>query len=264
MANGKNGLNRLRSFYEEEYPRVCGITGIPKDDDFTYSQVLHELKPYASEGVRVLDLGCNVGNLSLYMANLGCCVTGIDLARNAVATAVASAKHVGINAEFTACDFMTEWNETDTFDLVFCSHVIEHIPEDEQFLKKIYSATKLGGHLILIVPSSYSTLAKISKMILGRFPFDEEVGHLRRYNVQQLEAIVRRAGYTINRISFMDGILRDWVYQCKFLHPLHFVLGRRYIRSIFNATDSLLANLCCPSSICIHAIKRKEDRQPYE
>ena len=84
----KRSDSNLREFYEKEYERGDGITSAPQDGNFMYSQVLRQIRHCLEPGMRILDLGCHTGPLSLYMANTGCDVTGTDLAKNAVETGI--------------------------------------------------------------------------------------------------------------------------------------------------------------------------------
>ena len=43
----------------------------------------------------------------------------------------------------------------DTFDLVFCNHVLEHIPDDHKAMSELFRVMKPGGWGILQVPISY-------------------------------------------------------------------------------------------------------------
>lgn len=45
--------------------------------------------------------------------------------------------------------------ENDTFDVVFCNHVLEHIPDDVHAMKEILRVMKPGGWSILQVPQNY-------------------------------------------------------------------------------------------------------------
>lgn len=253
----KIGKEDLREFYEKEYERSADITGVPRDDNFTYSQVLHQIRPNLKPGMTALDLGCHTGPLSLYMANAGCEVTGIDLAANAVNTAVRSAKHwKSDNVRFMQMDFLKDWQEADAFDFVLCSHVVEHVPDDEAFIKKIHFATRPGGRLLLMAPTTYSSLYLGHKAITGKFAWDEEVGHLRRYDRKTFTELVEKAGYRIERVEFLDSLLREWTIVYKPFRWTLRILGRKYIRNAFNSVDKLFAHFLFPATICIHARRR--------
>jgi 2-polyprenyl-3-methyl-5-hydroxy-6-metoxy-1,4-benzoquinol methylase len=249
----------LTAFYNENYARSSKLAHIPLEDDFMYGQMLNLMRPYLAPGRRAFDLGCNNGNLSLYMARKGCDVLGVDLAENAVAVATASAAHHGIpNAEFSALDFLNNWHRDETFDVVLASHVIEHVPDDGALLNKLASILRPDGVLLLFTPIATSSLAIVSTKLTGRFAHDEQVGHLRRYQPRSLAEMVTTSGLEIERMDYLDGPLRDWSLLWKPLEPLNRLWSRRYLRTAFNVADAWLAGFCFPSSIFIAARKGKE------
>jgi 2-polyprenyl-3-methyl-5-hydroxy-6-metoxy-1,4-benzoquinol methylase len=246
---------KYRKFYEVEYTRDVSLATIPDNDDFMYAQVLRQLNPYLSEGLKVLDLGCNNGNLSLYMASKGCNVLGIDIAKNAIESARRSADYNRIyNVRFESMDFLLEWDKQNFFDFVLCSHVIEHIPRDDQFLNKISLSLRPKGKLLLFTPVTYSSLASMSKILTGHFKHDEEVGHIRRYTKKSIRDVIESSGFEIHKMVFLDSILRDWFILFKPLRKFNTVWGLPYIRNIFNNIDGALAEcFFFPACICVHA-----------
>jgi cyclopropane fatty-acyl-phospholipid synthase-like methyltransferase len=249
----------FRNFYEKEYYRHPSKTEIPEDGDFMYGVVLKHLKPYLKPGIKAADVGCNSGNLSLYMAKHGCNVLGIDYARNVIDGARASAEYYRIkNVEFKAMDFVKEWDRTDEFDFVFCCNVLEHVREDREFVEKFYQMLKPGGKLLLIIPTSYSSMYRTFKFFTGRFYSDDEVGHLRRYNRRECRAIVEQTGFIIKKVVYIDSILREWFIVSKWLRPFTMIWKQPFIKRIFNFTDSVMAKLFIyPSEVCIHAYKKE-------
>ena len=95
-----------------------------------------------------------------------------------------------------------------TYDLVICSHVLEHVADDRKALKELYRVTKAGGEALLLVPQD-----------LKRVWFDEESGlsaeenwkrfgqedHVRRYTDEALKDRIRAAGF-VCRIFAGDNI----------------------------------------------------------
>lgn len=67
----------------------------------------------------------------------------------------------------------------DTFDVAVSFQVIEHIDNDELFVKEIHRVLKTGGKLILTTPNI--------KMSLTRNPY-----HVREYTWQQLETLLKK------------------------------------------------------------------------
>jgi SAM-dependent methyltransferase len=255
-AQGPPEPGALKDFYEHDYERGVGIANIPADDDFLYAQVLAEVRPHLRPNLRVLDLGCNNGNLSLYLARAGCEVTGIDLAQNAVDAARRSAEHYRLaNARFQCLDFLTQWNEPAAFDLIFCWSVIEHIPDDQAFVNQIARALKPGGRLLLSTATPYPLHYRLHLRWYGYYAFDEKVGHLRRYTEESLAALGAGAGLTVTGISRLDGVLRDAVFLVPRFRFTQRLLTRRYVRSGFNLLDSWLARKFIFGHICLHARK---------
>lgn len=248
----------FRNFYENEYYRHPSMTKIPVDDDFMYGVVLNQMKPYLLPGITVADVGCNNGNLSLYMAKKGCQVLGIDYARNVIEAAKASADFYKIaNAEFKAMDFVKEWDQSGKFDFVFCCNVLEHVREDKEFVVKFHQMLKPGGRLLLIIPTSYSSMFRTYKFFTGRFYSDDEVGHLRRYNKKESRDIVENAGFVIDRMVFIDGPLREWFIVHQYLRVCQVIWKLPGIRWIFNRIDSFMAGLnFYPATVAIHGHKK--------
>lgn len=86
----------------------------------------------------VLDIGCGQGLHSNAFRTHLKTVIGID-----------AGDHWGtpeIKADFITYDFV------EPFDLVWCSHMLEHQPNVQQFLHKVYAVLKPGGILAITVP----------------------------------------------------------------------------------------------------------------
>lgn len=248
----------LKTFYEKYYPRGSGITSIPKDNDFMYGMVLKQIRPYLTPGLKVLDVGCNDGNLSLYMALAGCKVFGVDIASNAIEMAIKSAEYYKItNARFQCVDFIKDWEPKPLFDLAVCINVIEHIPDDKFFLDKIVKSLKPAGHLIISTATVNSPIYRISKAIWGKFEFDVRAGHLRRYSPKDFVRLCALAGLNVDKICFFDSIFREMIFLVEPFRKFHPILSKKYIQTIFNGIDNFFAKLSFAGLICVHG-KRKD------
>ena len=191
------------------------------------------------------------------MANYGCSVLGVDIARNAIELAKRSANYYGIdNATFKPISSFSELNESDEFDFVLIINVIEHIADDYLFLKKIHGSMKSGARLLLSTGSSYSSTYLANLLLTGEMKFDIEVGHLRRYTKEQIQSLLELAGFRVSKVVFSDGVLRDWFIVCKPLRIFNLVWSLPYIRRIFNGIDRFTASLFFfPGIIFVHAQK---------
>jgi 2-polyprenyl-3-methyl-5-hydroxy-6-metoxy-1,4-benzoquinol methylase len=72
------------------------------------------------------------------------------------------------------------------WDLVLCSLVLEHLPDDEAALRNMREMTAPGGHLVAVT-------------IAGDFeryrPWEEQMGHVRNYRRGELEEKLALAGF---------------------------------------------------------------------
>ncbi|MEO8922072.1 MAG: bifunctional 2-polyprenyl-6-hydroxyphenol methylase/3-demethylubiquinol 3-O-methyltransferase UbiG [Caldimonas sp.] len=117
---------------------------------------LHEINPLrldwiddlaALKGRRVLDVGCGGGILADSMARRGADVLGIDLAGKALKVAQlhaieAATPHVAyreIAAETLAADV------PESFDVVTCMEMLEHVPDPEAIVAACARLLKPGG-----------------------------------------------------------------------------------------------------------------------
>ena len=244
----------LREFYEQSYERDSGLTPLLDPHDFMYAQVITQLQPYLKKTAKALDLGCNTGALSLYMASMNSEVIGIDLASNAIATAQKSAEQHNIgNVQFYSMDFIKEWSKQSVFDFVLCNHVIEHVPDDSALLKKIAEALQPEGHLVLMTPTVYSILYRWYKLTGKPFAFDQDVGHLRRYNKEEMLNLISASGLEVSKVVFLDSPLRELCIIPKALRRVQVIFRLPGIRSVINFLDTVLARLFFPATICVHA-----------
>jgi 2-polyprenyl-3-methyl-5-hydroxy-6-metoxy-1,4-benzoquinol methylase len=96
----------------------------------------------------VLDVGCGDGYALERFKELGIKgLKGVDALEDRIETTKAK----GFDA---VCADFYEYEDTDNFyDLIFCSHTLEHFPHWEQAINKMLRFIKKGGHLFLIVPT---------------------------------------------------------------------------------------------------------------
>ena len=86
---------------------------------------------------RILEVGCGEGGNLVPFAQLGCKVTGIDVAECRIKDAKAYFSEICNHATFVCCDFMqypVPCNEEDKYDVILLHDVIEHVPTKELFL----------------------------------------------------------------------------------------------------------------------------------
>ena len=118
--------------------------------------------------------------------------------------------------------------ESDSVDMVICSHVLEHVPEDRAAMAELRRILKPGGLAVIMVPLD-STRAQTFEDPSITSPEDREVAfgqwdHVRIYGRDFLDRM-RSAGFTVlveeyartlggearRRYGLLEG---DIIYRC--------------------------------------------------
>jgi len=107
----------------------------------------------------ILDVGCGTGEKAALWATRGYSVTGFDIADYCIGVA---RRHWGKAEEdvrnrlhFVQGDIREAWPFADRhFQSVFCSDVLEHLPEvhNRHFFQEIVRVLRPGGRTLVIVP----------------------------------------------------------------------------------------------------------------
>jgi len=113
------------------------------------------------EGKKVLDIGCGGGILAEAMAAKGAQVIGIDMAEASLEVARLHLLESGLQVDYekiTAEAFANQ--HPDTFDVITCLEMLEHVPDPASIIAAAAKALKPGGTLVL------STLNRNGKSFL--------------------------------------------------------------------------------------------------
>jgi len=89
------------------------------------------------EGKRVLDIGSNCGAVSLYLAELGAKVTGVEINKDRVEIAKELNRFLGLDAEFKAGNLADHIQDLN-YDICCCFAVTGRNPDEIGVLRKIY------------------------------------------------------------------------------------------------------------------------------
>lgn len=146
---------------------------------------LMEIIPHNYHPSSVGEIGCFaghlIGNISINgRKDFKAC--GYDINPNAVDFARSLYPKVSFFSQdcFSSGDF---------FDLLILSDIVEHIENDEAFLKQCHSVSKF---VLLNLPLEKSIASRNRK-----YGFDDPSGHLRAYGIKDAESLIERSGYRI-------------------------------------------------------------------
>lgn len=100
----------------------------------------------------LLDLGCGGGRILEIAKQYGWQTTGIEIDTEAVNTA----NKKGLNVIQGGYEKLGDFNNH--FDIIYCSHVLEHVYNPKDLLVKAQRALKQNGQFILTLPNAKSFL----------------------------------------------------------------------------------------------------------
>ena len=94
---------------------------------------------------QVLEVGCASGGVSINLCREFKSYVAIDLDAQAIAQAQADGKAAGAPVEFKRMNSEELEFPDQSFDLVICSHVYEHVPRPAKMLDEIHRVLRPGG-----------------------------------------------------------------------------------------------------------------------
>ncbi|SDW00257.1 Ubiquinone/menaquinone biosynthesis C-methylase UbiE [Marininema mesophilum] len=139
--------------YDERYKKVYAEGGTLWEEEGANEALVWFAQHYGLKGKRVIDLGCGEGRDSLYLAQQGVHVTGVDVARSALEKARERARAGELFCTFLERDVLYLRNiPAETFDFAINMGCLHMITEEElrlKHLQRVYQIVKPGGYFLL-------------------------------------------------------------------------------------------------------------------
>ena len=187
--------------YGPDYDRSVAAAGDSPDRWKGRVEVVSKLK----SGGALLDLGCSSGGFLRSMKSPSWKLSGIEMSDEVARRAEAAG-----GAEVFVGDILDAPFATESFDVVTCFHVFEHLYQPMAVLERVAKWLKPGGIFYLMVPNIDSAGAKI----FGSYWYALELPrHLYHFSPKSLATMANSVGMekmslTTGREVFIESSVR--------------------------------------------------------
>jgi SAM-dependent methyltransferase len=229
--------DRLRS--PEDYIRCQMLVAEP---------LVRRMRPFLPPGqLRVLEVGCGTGGISLYLASQGFKVTAVDREQyepEALRAARDFSRQQGIGIDVYLADAGALPFGEGAFDAVLCGNVVEHLDDPEAALAEIHRVLVPGGVAFVDFPLFRSPYG-------GHIADSVKIPWFHLLPKPWVEAVLRRRGAARERVVFLtlNGITNARFgrivgrlgFKMLSFRRVHFVThpGRKLIVSLLEAARHL-------------------------
>ena len=125
-------------------------------------------------GKRLLDVGCGLGESSVYFALKGAQVTAVDLSPGMVECAVKLGKIHGVQIEGIAQSGESLDVPAGHYDLVYIANTIHHVTDKRQLFEQIQKALKPGGRFFSFDPLAYNPVIQVYRRMATEVRTEDE------------------------------------------------------------------------------------------
>lgn len=199
----------IGNFYPEKYniPSPTQTSGVRKLVSFVESKFLNflyqkearalyrKLPVFKKPSIKILEFGCGNGNRLEFFHNLKFDIVGVDMSRGDIE----AIQSKGMKAQCIDIQTLPEHFEPNSFDVIMCFDVLEHIPNLEVFFSKILPLIRPGGWIVAGLPAQDSIPVRVFKedyVALNEVPRHVSVPSVKgtekffhRFGLQNLEVL---------------------------------------------------------------------------
>ena len=167
--------DRERAFWDARTAGTDAGERPPRDPDAFELSLLEALGPV--EGLRVLELGCGAGDLSLELLRRGARLTALDLSRPGVELTAERAARYRPEAELQTVVAPAEQTGLDDegFDRVVGKWILHHV-DVPQAAREVRRLLRPGGHAAFFENQDRNPLLRFARRRTMRVPHVHQVG----------------------------------------------------------------------------------------
>jgi SAM-dependent methyltransferase len=146
--------------------------------------IYNETKNLKKETIEILDFGAGTGHLAEKL-NRKYNLTCLEVDENLVS-----------KIEKKELLVIQKFMENKQFDLIYSSHVLEHIEDDVDKLAQLYKHLSCDGKIIIIVPLHMSLWTDM----------DIRIGHHRRYSLMEMKIKLESTQFEVEKLWNFDSL----------------------------------------------------------
>ena len=171
---------------DEKLRKIKNITPV----EYTAFVLIHKFIESLGKSVKnACEVGCGDGDFLLFFENYNIPILGIDISKESVS--IAKEKVTSPHVEIEVQDVVGLRRR---FDVVFALNVLEHVKHDDESISNL---SKIADWLLITVPAHKRLYSK----------FDRNVGHVRRYNRQELMSLLEKHDFKVRQVYSIGSVL---------------------------------------------------------
>jgi len=180
--------------YDKTYKHMIGEKGLLRKliIQKRLDSISKEVKIWKNK--KILDVGCSGGMLQYFLTNHGSEVYGLDINDFVLTTTDFKGKYICGNA-------MRIPLKSNGFDIVICSHVLEHLPYMYRCVKEMNRVSKPGAKIFILYPIElFRGVTCIPDVLISgqRLSLIRRI-HLHKLSLDKLKNLLKGTNLTISK-----------------------------------------------------------------
>ncbi len=170
---------RKEQVFHDQWAAALDVDGIQVADYFeacTAPENRFILKQLGDvRGKYLLDLGCGAGENSVYFALRGAQCVAADYSPGMVEVALKLAEKNGVEVAGRVVNAMAIDFPDNTFDIVYASNLLHHIPDPRLAIQEMHRVLKPGGKVCFWDPLKHNPVINVYRRIATKVRTEDEM-----------------------------------------------------------------------------------------
>ena len=177
--------------------------------------LVRQLDPLGKE-LNILEAGCGAAAFTSTLKNYSSDIVATDISTEQLE--INKSRYLDVKFLFADLSERLPFQDN-TFDVIWCSEVLEHLYSPLFALKEFNRVLKPGGKLLVTVPFH----GMLKNLLIALFKFDRhydpEYPHVRFFTKKTLQKLIEKSGFTkiLTDTCGMEDPLRDMIIPTNLL-----------------------------------------------